>query len=113
MWINKQSFDIAGGLHVGTDDLDVGACDQGMILGYASDETGKTEMRTLTVGLDTTGKTTILVKLKLSETMTTIATICFNLETVDYKNFIFIVWAWTSSALCGMITARIRTDWST
>merc|ERR1711874_962091 len=37
--INKQSPDIAGGVHVGKDDLDVGAGDQGNMFGYASDET--------------------------------------------------------------------------
>merc|ERR1711868_28765 len=37
--INKQSPDIAGGVHMGKDDLDVGAGDQGIMFGYASDET--------------------------------------------------------------------------
>merc|ERR1712113_1009369 len=37
--INKQSPDIAGGVHVGKDDMDVGAGDQGIMFGYASDET--------------------------------------------------------------------------
>merc|ERR1712149_150568 len=37
--INKQSPDVAGGVHVGKDDLDVGAGDQGIMFGYASDET--------------------------------------------------------------------------
>merc|ERR1711937_627955 len=36
---NKQSPDIAGGVHVGKEDLDVGAGDQGIMFGYASDET--------------------------------------------------------------------------
>ena len=34
--INKQSPDIAGGVHVGKDDMDVGAGDQGIMFGYAS-----------------------------------------------------------------------------
>merc|ERR1712182_122120 len=37
--INKQSPDIAGGVHVGNDEMDVGAGDQGIMFGYASDET--------------------------------------------------------------------------
>merc|ERR1712045_247736 len=37
--INKQSPDIAGGVHVGKSDLDTGAGDQGIMFGYASDET--------------------------------------------------------------------------
>jgi S-adenosylmethionine synthetase len=37
--INKQSPDIAGGVHVARDDMDVGAGDQGIMFGYASDET--------------------------------------------------------------------------
>jgi GTPase SAR1 family protein len=37
------------------------------------------------VGLDAAGKTTILYKLKLGEVVTTIPTIGFNVETVEYK----------------------------
>merc|ERR1719449_222583 len=50
------------------------------------------EMRILMVGLDAAGKTTILYKLKLGEVVTTIPTIGFNVETVEYKNINFTVW---------------------
>jgi len=49
-------------------------------------------MRILMVGLDAAGKTTILYKLKLGEVVTTIPTIGFNVETVEYKNICFTVW---------------------
>jgi len=52
----------------------------------------KREMRILMVGLDAAGKTTILYKLKLGEIVTTIPTIGFNVETVEYKNINFTVW---------------------
>ena len=44
------------------------------------------------VGLDAAGKTTILYKLKLGEVVTTIPTIGFNVETVEYKKISFTVW---------------------
>uniref|UniRef100_A0A672G588 ADP-ribosylation factor 4 n=1 Tax=Salarias fasciatus TaxID=181472 RepID=A0A672G588_SALFA len=53
---------------------------------------GKKQMRILMVGLDAAGKTTILYKLKLGEVVTTIPTIGFNVETVEYKNICFTVW---------------------
>ncbi|OIW07077.1 hypothetical protein TanjilG_02711 [Lupinus angustifolius] len=52
----------------------------------------KKEMRILMVGLDAAGKTTILYKLKLGEIVTTIPTIGFNVDTVEYKNISFTVW---------------------
>ena len=42
--------------------------------------------------MDAAGKTTILYKLKLGEIVTTIPTIGFNVETVEYKNICFTVW---------------------
>jgi len=47
------------------------------------------EHRILMLGLDNAGKTTILYKMKLGETITTIPTIGFNVETVKYKNISF------------------------
>merc|ERR1712063_73256 len=52
----------------------------------------KKPMRILMVGLDAAGKTTTLYKLKLGEIVTTIPTIGFNVETVEYRNISFTVW---------------------
>ncbi|GAA6106910.1 ADP-ribosylation factor 5-like [Tachysurus ichikawai] len=49
-------------------------------------------VRILMVGLDAAGKTTVLYKLKLGEVVTTIPTLGFNVEKVDYKNITFTVW---------------------
>ena len=46
---------------------------------------GNREMRILMLGLDAAGKTTILYKLKLGQSVTTIPTVGFNVETVSYK----------------------------
>ena len=48
--------------------------------------------RILMIGLDNAGKTTVLYKLKLGEVLTTLPTIGFNVETVEYKNISFTVW---------------------
>merc|ERR1711879_491294 len=53
---------------------------------------GKQDMRIVMVGPDAAGKTTVLYKLKLGEVVTTIPTIGFNVETVEYKNISFQVW---------------------
>lgn len=51
------------------------------------------DARILMVGLDAAGKTTILYKLKLNETVSTIPTIGFNVETVSpCKGVRFTVW---------------------
>ncbi|CAH1244248.1 TRIM23 [Branchiostoma lanceolatum] len=52
----------------------------------------KMEMRVVTLGLDESGKTAILFKLKQDEFMQTIPTIGFNVETVEYKNLKFTIW---------------------
>uniref|UniRef100_A0A7C8YYY3 ADP-ribosylation factor n=1 Tax=Opuntia streptacantha TaxID=393608 RepID=A0A7C8YYY3_OPUST len=52
----------------------------------------KRQIRLLMVGLDASGKTTILYKLKLGEVVRTVPTIGFNVETVEYKNISFAVW---------------------
>jgi len=53
---------------------------------------GTEEKRLLMLGLDAAGKTTVLYKLKLGEVVTTIPTIGFNVETVEYRNLSFNVW---------------------
>lgn len=53
---------------------------------------GNKEMRILMLGLDAAGKTTILYRLKLGFSVTTIPTVGFNVETVTYKNVRFNVW---------------------
>merc|ERR1719281_343920 len=52
----------------------------------------KKHMRILMLGLDAAGKTTVLYKLKLGVVLTTIPTIGFNVETVEYRNISFTVW---------------------
>eukprot|EP00322_Chrysochromulina_rotalis_P029373 CAMPEP_0115885110 /NCGR_PEP_ID=MMETSP0287-20121206/30489_1 /TAXON_ID=412157 /ORGANISM="Chrysochromulina rotalis, Strain UIO044" /LENGTH=144 /DNA_ID=CAMNT_0003341485 /DNA_START=98 /DNA_END=532 /DNA_ORIENTATION=- len=53
---------------------------------------GNREVRVLILGLDNAGKTTILYKLQMGEVVTTVPTIGFNVETVQYKNLRFQVW---------------------
>ena len=53
---------------------------------------GNKEVRVLILGLDNAGKTTILYKLQMGEVVTTVPTIGFNVETVQYKNLRFQVW---------------------
>ena len=50
-----------------------------------------TEAKILMVGLDAAGKTTILYRLKLHETVTSISTIAFNVETIEHKNIRFTI----------------------
>jgi ADP-ribosylation factor protein 1 len=53
---------------------------------------GQSEKRILMVGLDAAGKTSILYRLKLGDNVTTIPTIGFNVETVQYKKLNMVVW---------------------
>jgi ADP-ribosylation factor protein 1 len=52
----------------------------------------KDELRVLMNGLDAAGKTTVLYKLKLGEVVTTIPTIGFNVETIEWKNVVITAW---------------------
>ena len=44
------------------------------------------------IGLDNAGKTTILYKLHLGEIVTTVPTVGFNVETMNYEGLKFQVW---------------------
>ena len=48
--------------------------------------------RVLMLGLDFSGKTTILYKLKLGEVVSTIPTIGFNVEFIDHKGRELTIW---------------------
>jgi len=50
------------------------------------------EANIVMVGLDSAGKTTILYKLRLNETLTTVPTLGFNVENIKYKNLNLTVW---------------------
>ena len=50
------------------------------------------ETKTLMVGLDAAGKTTILYKLNLGNYVLTIPTLGFNVENVEYSNVKFQIW---------------------
>ena len=52
----------------------------------------KKEMKALMLGLDAAGKTTILYKLNIGEVVSSVPTIGFNFEKVEYKNVSFKVW---------------------
>jgi len=53
---------------------------------------GPAQARIVLLGLDAAGKTTILYKLKLSEVVTTIPTIGFNVEEIQFQNLNMTVW---------------------
>ncbi|XP_071724511.1 ADP-ribosylation factor 1-like [Rutidosis leptorrhynchoides] len=53
---------------------------------------GNKEVRILVLGLDNAGKTTILYRLQMGEVVSTIPTIGFNVETVQYNNIKFQIW---------------------
>ncbi|KAJ1621065.1 ADP-ribosylation factor family-domain-containing protein [Pavlovales sp. CCMP2436] len=51
-----------------------------------------TRPRILMIGLDAAGKTTLLYKLKLGENVTTVPTIGFNVESVEYRYLHMTIW---------------------
>ncbi len=46
----------------------------------------------LLLGLDGAGKTTVVYQLKLNEYLSTVPTIGFNVETIEYKNLKMTIW---------------------
>jgi GTPase SAR1 family protein len=54
--------------------------------------TNTLDLKTLMVGLDKSGKTTILYKLTKGEALITVPTIGFNCDTIEYKSKRFEVW---------------------
>jgi hypothetical protein len=53
---------------------------------------GPKQKRILILGLDNSGKTTLLYKLQLGETVSTLPTIGFNVERICYRNIEFTCW---------------------
>jgi small GTP-binding protein len=53
---------------------------------------GSKDVRILMVGLDAVGKTTIMYKIKMNETVKTIPTVGFNVETMEYKRLKITMW---------------------
>jgi small GTP-binding protein len=64
----------------------------------------KRKVRAHLLGLDAAGKTTILYQLKLGEVVSTIPTVGFNVETIEYKNISLNIWDVGGSE-------SIRTQW--
>ena len=63
------------------------------------------------LGLDAAGKTTILYKLKLGQSVNTIPTVGFNVETVTYKNVKFNVWVrYSHDPITGQFGRMIRAN---
>jgi len=52
----------------------------------------KTKTKILMLGLDGAGKTTVLYKLQLGEYLSTVPTVGFNVESIEYKNLTMTIW---------------------
>lgn len=100
----------------------------GGVLSYFRGLFGQREMRILILGLDGAGKTTILYRLqvalstseyvlqivmltlKVGEVVTTIPTIGFNVEQVEYKNLKFQVSSSYVHSSCGALLSFVKFD---
>ena len=49
------------------------------------------KLKIIMLGLDASGKTSILYRLKLDQCVTTMPTVGFNIETIDYKNISLMI----------------------
>ncbi|KAK3128744.1 hypothetical protein QOZ80_6BG0465810 [Eleusine coracana subsp. coracana] len=56
------------------------------------DNSCRREVKVVMLGLDAAGKTTILYRLHIGEVLSSVPTIGFNVEEVEYKNVAFTVW---------------------
>ena len=65
----------------------------GLLISFMSQKMfGPERAKIAMLGLDAAGKTTILYKLKIDETVTTIPTVGFNVEEVTFHNLTMTVW---------------------
>ena len=67
------------------------------------------ERRILMLGLDGGGKSTILYKLKMGETLNQVPTIGFNVEKVQHKNISFTVWDIGGQSVIRRCKLKIKT----
>lgn len=63
-----------------------------VLVKYFENLFSKQDLRALMLGLDSAGKTTILYKLKLGEFVTSVPTIGFNAEVVEFQKVKFTIW---------------------
>ena len=65
----------------------------GLLLSFMSEKMfGPEKAKIAMLGLDAAGKTTILYKLKINENVTTIPTVGFNVEEINFHNLTMTVW---------------------
>ena len=65
----------------------------GLLISFMSQKMfGPERAKIAMLGLDAAGKTTVLYKLKIDETVTTIPTVGFNVEEVNFHNLTMTVW---------------------